>query len=97
MFYCGVVRGDLDNCLLKTMAGFFSFGTSDLTQTTMGLACDDYMKFSKDYGAEVVFPLLSQSSFHILEALFEACFELLVPAGSGQCWNAHLWTDLPIE
>jgi len=34
MFYCGVVRGDLDNCLLKTMAGFFSFGTSDLTQTT---------------------------------------------------------------
>ena len=30
-------------------AEFFSFGTNDLTQTTMGLSRDDYTKFSKDY------------------------------------------------
>ncbi|MBM3735053.1 MAG: pyruvate, phosphate dikinase [Acidobacteria bacterium] len=30
-------------------AEFFSFGTNDLTQTTMGLSRDDYTKFSKGY------------------------------------------------
>jgi pyruvate,orthophosphate dikinase len=30
-------------------AQFFSFGTNDLTQTTMGLSRDDYTKFSKYY------------------------------------------------
>jgi pyruvate, orthophosphate dikinase len=30
-------------------AEFFSFGTNDLTQTTMGLSRDDYTKFSKMY------------------------------------------------
>ena len=30
-------------------AEFFSFGTNDLTQTTMGLSRDDYTKFSKFY------------------------------------------------
>ena len=30
-------------------AEFFSFGTNDLTQTTMGLSRDDYTKFQKDY------------------------------------------------
>ena len=30
-------------------AEFFSFGTNDLTQTTMGLSRDDYTKFSKQY------------------------------------------------
>jgi pyruvate,orthophosphate dikinase len=30
-------------------ADFFSFGTNDLTQTTMGLSRDDYTKFSKHY------------------------------------------------
>ena len=30
-------------------AQFFSFGTNDLTQTTMGLSRDDYTKFQKDY------------------------------------------------
>jgi pyruvate, orthophosphate dikinase len=30
-------------------AEFFSFGTNDLTQTTMGLSRDDYAKFSKQY------------------------------------------------
>jgi len=30
-------------------ADFFSFGTNDLTQTTMGLSRDDYTKFSGEY------------------------------------------------
>ena len=33
-------------------AEFFSFGTNDLTQTTMGLSRDDYTKFSGSRGPE---------------------------------------------
>jgi pyruvate,orthophosphate dikinase len=36
-------------------AQFFSFGTNDLTQTTMGLSRDDYVKFSKDYEDKKIF------------------------------------------
>ncbi len=36
-------------------AEFFSFGTNDLTQTTMGLSRDDYVKFSKDYEEKKIF------------------------------------------
>ena len=36
-------------------AEFFSFGTNDLTQTTMGLSRDDYTKFSKDYENKKIF------------------------------------------
>ena len=36
-------------------AEFFSFGTNDLTQTTMGLSRDDYTKFSSDYQDMKVF------------------------------------------
>ena len=36
-------------------AEFFSFGTNDLTQTTMGLSRDDYTKFQKDYEREKIF------------------------------------------
>jgi pyruvate,orthophosphate dikinase len=34
---------------IARQADFFSFGTNDLTQTTMGLSRDDYTKFSKQY------------------------------------------------
>jgi pyruvate,orthophosphate dikinase len=34
---------------IAEQAEFFSFGTNDLTQTTMGLSRDDYTKFSKTY------------------------------------------------
>jgi pyruvate, orthophosphate dikinase len=37
------------------VAEFFSFGTNDLTQTTMGLSRDDYTKFSKDYEDKKIF------------------------------------------
>jgi pyruvate, orthophosphate dikinase len=36
-------------------AEFFSFGTNDLTQTTMGLSRDDYVKFQKDYEDAKIF------------------------------------------
>ena len=36
-------------------AEFFSFGTNDLTQTTMGLSRDDYTKFQKDYEDTKIF------------------------------------------
>jgi pyruvate,orthophosphate dikinase len=36
-------------------AEFFSFGTNDLTQTTMGLSRDDYTKFSAEYQEKKIF------------------------------------------
>jgi pyruvate, orthophosphate dikinase len=36
-------------------ADFFSFGTNDLTQTTMGLSRDDYTKFQKEYEKAKIF------------------------------------------
>jgi pyruvate,orthophosphate dikinase len=36
-------------------AEFFSFGTNDLTQTTMGLSRDDYTHFQKDYENAKIF------------------------------------------
>ncbi len=40
---------------VATEAEFFSFGTNDLTQTTLGLSRDDYVKFSKDYEDKKIF------------------------------------------
>src|SRR6185369_6248211 len=37
-------------------AEFFSFGTNDLTQTSMGLSRDDYTKFSAEYKKKKIFP-----------------------------------------
>jgi len=36
-------------------AEFFSFGTNDLTQTTMGLSRDDYTKFQREYENKKIF------------------------------------------
>jgi pyruvate,orthophosphate dikinase len=41
--------------LIAKEAEFFSFGTNDLTQTTMGLSRDDYTKFSGLYESVKVF------------------------------------------
>src|ERR1019366_7169035 len=40
---------------VATEAQFFSFGTNDLTQTTMGLSRDDYTKFQQDYQDRKIF------------------------------------------
>jgi pyruvate,orthophosphate dikinase len=37
-------------------AEFFSFGTNDLTQTTMGISRDDYTSFRKDYEDRKIWP-----------------------------------------
>ncbi|HLK49026.1 MAG TPA: pyruvate, phosphate dikinase [Bryobacteraceae bacterium] len=37
-------------------AQFFSFGTNDLTQTTMGISRDDYGSFRKDYEDRKIWP-----------------------------------------
>ena len=49
---------------VATEAEFFSFGTNDLTQTTMGLSRDDYVKFSKIYEDKKIF---KQDPFAVLD------------------------------
>jgi pyruvate,orthophosphate dikinase len=50
-----IPRAALTAGLVAKEAEFFSFGTNDLTQTTMGLSRDDYTKFSKDYENRKIF------------------------------------------
>ena len=50
-----IPRAALTADRVATEAEFFSFGTNDLTQTTMGLSRDDYVKFSKDYENKKIF------------------------------------------
>jgi len=44
-----VPRGAVTADEIARQADFFSFGTNDLTQTTLGMSRDDYTKFSKQY------------------------------------------------
>jgi pyruvate,orthophosphate dikinase len=44
-----IVRGAMTAEQIARDAEFFSFGTNDLTQTTLGMSRDDYTKFSKFY------------------------------------------------
>ena len=44
-----IPRGALTANEVAQVAVFFSFGTNDLTQTTLGMSRDDYTKFSKKY------------------------------------------------
>ena len=50
-----IPRAALTASEVATEAEFFSFGTNDLTQTTMGLSRDDYVRFSKDYEEKKIF------------------------------------------
>ncbi len=50
-----IPRAALTADMVAQQAEFFSFGTNDLTQTTMGLSRDDYTKFSKDYQDKKIF------------------------------------------
>jgi pyruvate,orthophosphate dikinase len=50
-----IPRAALTADKVATSAEFFSFGTNDLTQTTMGLSRDDYTKFQKEYEREKIF------------------------------------------
>jgi pyruvate,orthophosphate dikinase len=44
-----IPRGAITADKIAAHADFFSFGTNDLTQTTLGMSRDDYTKFSKKY------------------------------------------------
>ncbi len=44
-----IPRAALTADLVAAEAEFFSFGTNDLTQTTLGISRDDYVRFSKIY------------------------------------------------
>jgi len=44
-----IPRGAVTADQVAKAAQFFSFGTNDLTQTTLGMSRDDYTKFSKKY------------------------------------------------
>ncbi len=50
-----IPRAALTAARVAEEAEFFSFGTNDLTQTTMGLSRDDYTKFSKEYEEKKIF------------------------------------------
>jgi len=50
-----IPRAALTADLVAQEAEFFSFGTNDLTQTTMGLSRDDYTKFQKAYEDKKIF------------------------------------------
>ncbi len=50
-----IPRAALTADKVASEAQFFSFGTNDLTQTTMGLSRDDYTKFQKDYQDRKIF------------------------------------------
>ncbi|HTM48194.1 MAG TPA: pyruvate, phosphate dikinase [Bryobacteraceae bacterium] len=58
-YYVGTMieipRAALTADLVAKEADFFSFGTNDLTQTTMGLSRDDYTKFQGDYSKAKIF------------------------------------------
>jgi len=50
-----IVRGAMTAEEVAREAEFFSFGTNDLTQTTLGMSRDDYTKFSKFYEEVKIF------------------------------------------
>jgi len=59
-----IPRAALTAASVAREAEFFSFGTNDLTQTTMGLSRDDYTKFQKDYEERKIF---AQDPFGVLD------------------------------
>ncbi len=76
-----IPRAALTADKVAKVAEFFSFGTNDLTQTTMGLSRDDYTKFQKDYEKEKIF---KADPFAVLDQEgVGKLIELAVKAGRG--------------
>ncbi|MBV8733026.1 MAG: pyruvate, phosphate dikinase, partial [Acidobacteriia bacterium] len=51
-----IPRAALTAASVAKEAEFFSFGTNDLTQTTLGISRDDYNSFRKDYEDRKIWP-----------------------------------------
>ncbi len=73
-----IPRAALTADLVAKEADFFSFGTNDLTQTTMGLSRDDYTRFQKQYEEAKIF---KHDPFAVLDQqgvgkLMEMCVKL---------------------
>jgi pyruvate, orthophosphate dikinase len=63
---------------LSRYAQFFSFGTNDLTQTTIGLSRDDFNTFMPDY---TQFDLLEGNPFQMLNPQVKELIEIAVKRG----------------
>jgi pyruvate,orthophosphate dikinase len=59
-------------------AGFFSFGTNDLTQTTLGISRDDFTAFMPDYTR---FDLIKGNPFSTLDPRVKDIIDLAVERG----------------
>ncbi|MBN1649582.1 MAG: pyruvate, phosphate dikinase [Spirochaetales bacterium] len=59
-------------------AEFFSFGTNDLTQTTIGLSRDDYTSFMPDY---TLFDIIAGNPFKDLNVYVKELIEIAVRRG----------------
>ncbi len=60
-------------------AEFFSFGTNDLTQTTIGLSRDDYTSFMPDY---TLFDIIDGNPFMTLNKHVKELVQTAVRRGS---------------
>lgn len=60
-------------------AQFFSFGTNDLTQTTLGLSRDDFNSFMPDY---TLYDLIDGNPFAILDPRVRELIEISVKRGT---------------
>ena len=60
-------------------AQFFSFGTNDLTQTTLGLSRDDFNSFMPDY---TMYDLVDGNPFAVLDPRVRELIELAVRRGT---------------
>jgi pyruvate,orthophosphate dikinase len=60
-------------------AQFFSFGTNDLTQTTLGLSRDDFNTFMPDY---TMYDLVDGNPFAVLDSRVKELIEIAVNRGT---------------
>ncbi|MGI5085107.1 putative PEP-binding protein [Treponema putidum] len=68
-------------------AQFFSFGTNDLTQTTLGLSRDDFNSFMPDY---TMYDLIDGNPFAVLDSRVRDLIEISIQRGKLTRPDLHL-------
>lgn len=68
-------------------AQFFSFGTNDLTQTTLGLSRDDFNSFMPDY---TMYDLIDGNPFAVLDSRVRDLIEIAIQRGKLTRPDLHL-------